>query len=497
MKTLGTLRNDKLSLELLLSDDRVKLFLRGESKDRGVTLTDIYALTNQYVPAERLDRAVLDDVVRHLNAGEKVADRRIAKGTEPEPGESGKLVWLVRRRSERPSVAIDARGFADFKHPHWFDNVKPGHVLARLYHPEPGKDGCDALGKPIKASGGKPYKVRCGEGAELRQAEHGFDTIVATVAGVADEARDVITVVDTLVVPGALDLKIGAIDFVGNVIIEGDVNPDLGVRAEGVLEVRGDVHAGAVLRGGKGVMVKGSMRGGTNGGEIVSGADVSLALCYEIKIHAAGMISLSKEAIECALSTKAAVVAPDARIVGGLVLTALGLECRELGSVGGTHTAVQLTSGTEASSEFQALATQLARVSQAIVLLSAHLGPLVENPKALERLDAAHREKIVPQLENFKLLQAKKIEIKAAQKRLVEAAAEMPHGRIVVHETLWPGCEIRAGTERLKIHESHRGPLAIEMSEATQKLEIGPPKPLDLPRPAGIDGRGEKNKKNY
>ena len=116
-------------------------------------------MIREAAPKAELHEAVIDDILKCLKLGEKVHERRIAKGTEPQPGANGKLLLLVKKFGSKAEVSVDSKGFAKFSELALFDNVQKGQQVARIYPPKPGVDGANALGEPIPAATGAPIKV--------------------------------------------------------------------------------------------------------------------------------------------------------------------------------------------------------------------------------------------------------------------------------------------------------------------------------------------------
>ncbi len=129
------------------------------------------------------------------------------------------------------------------------NSVEAGSVLAYWTPPVLGKAGSSVFGEVIKPPEPKNKSLPVGKGVQLINAGR---IAVATVDGrpFLSGRDNTLSVVTQLVINKDVDLSTGHIDFKGDVLIMGDVTEGLHVRANGNVEVKGNVFHAQVASGG-------------------------------------------------------------------------------------------------------------------------------------------------------------------------------------------------------------------------------------------------------
>ncbi len=220
----------------------------------------------QPVPVPDLQRALRE---RDLRAGlDPVALQRLVAG----PLVAGERIIIARGS---PAVPGTAAGFhlattaapagADGEAPGAtvgnYSRVAAGALLARWSPGEAGKAGIDVHGRPlpIAAPPLRSAAACAGEGT-LLHADAAGDALVAVRDGVVQECAD------------------GSVRVVTAIEVPGDLGPDHApIHATGLVLVRGDVQAGAVISSTEDVVVLGSLGDAqvTAGGDLVVGGTIA------------------------------------------------------------------------------------------------------------------------------------------------------------------------------------------------------------------------------
>ena len=182
-----------------------------------------------------------DAAVRAALDGENLSVQ-IAKGDPPVDGRNGYLVYHFERRSGAQMKA-DEFGNVDYRDLGLIQNVEKGVIVADIFEETKGKPGKDVRGIEIPQYPGKPAKLSVGNGIAL--SEDGKHLMTA-VAGNLRWNKDHFVVDKEIVVSGDVDLSVGNIDFIGDVIIKGHVNEGFTVKSAGNITISGNV-TGAVL----------------------------------------------------------------------------------------------------------------------------------------------------------------------------------------------------------------------------------------------------------
>ncbi len=246
----------------------------------------------------------------------------VARGIEPGPGAPG---WIEYPFEQSP-VQKDAEATAELLH---IRNVRTGDVVARIHPPEPGTAGRGVDGSEIPGAAGRP--ARCIAGENTRCVPDRPETIVATADGHARIAPDGSVEVQTVFrVNGDAGVLTGNIDFVGAVIITGDIKSDYAVRAGTSIEVHGSVGDALLTAGGDVVIREGFV--GTGKGIIRAGGNVTVQQVHYQTIEADRDVEIRREAIAATIRASGRIIAPRAVIVGGRLEAGEEIEVLNLGN---------------------------------------------------------------------------------------------------------------------------------------------------------------------
>lgn len=474
MKTIYSKKTDSVILVGKLAPDKMKLFVDVEPVQAGsLTKEGLMQLIHEFSKTADLHEGVIDDILKTLHRGEKVEERRIAKGIPPETGADGKVLLLVKKFTATGNVKVDEKGFADYRELHLFDNIQVGQVVARVYGPKPGKDGCDALGALVKATPGKPAKVTLDKSLVLAPVPgEDYQNVVAQVEGYLEEDSGKLAIRPELVIKGDLDLHTGNINFIGSVKIMGSVMPGMQVQAKKGIEVMGDVRSATFQSTEGDIKIRGYYFGGPNA-KVLGGKSFVAGLVQEVNVEVQGEIRIEKEALDSLLRTQTGLFMSKGRFIGGRAFVVCGAEALEWGNEAGKHTEISLCSDVEVRSDFAKVLRLLGDHERAIELLKVHLGPFAVNPARLQRLNAAHREKMENLLRKLKEVELGRAKLLAQKKEMLEQARSNHVPRVNVLGVLHPGVVIRAGKAAREYKDELKGPKSIDFKLEGETFEEG------------------------
>lgn len=229
--------NDLLSASLFyfpIDENRERSFekeaLLQFIKDRGVSYGIKEEVIDQFIAAPA--RYIKQELI-------------IAEGIPPINGEDSYLELLCYSSDQRkPKVKAD--GSVDFYSITDIANVAKGQILAKKIPSTEGVKGISVAGEPIPAKNGVDKPLKAGKNVVIDQDNQ---AIYAAIDGQVS-VTNVINVFPVFEVNGDLDLSIGNIDFVGNVVIRGNVPNGFKVSAKGDIRITGGVEAAEIISEG-------------------------------------------------------------------------------------------------------------------------------------------------------------------------------------------------------------------------------------------------------
>ena len=177
----------------------------------------------------------------------------VARGNPAFHGADSNVKELYARSVEA-HFTIDEHNRADYASLNNVQNVEAGGVICQIFPAGKGRPGTNVLGQEIPAKDGRTATIPKGRNTELN--EDGT-ALVATIAGHVDYTGRVFQVKPLLEIPGNVDFSTGNINYLGDVVIHGDICGGFSVRAVGSITVEGVVEACTVEAGGDLILSRG------------------------------------------------------------------------------------------------------------------------------------------------------------------------------------------------------------------------------------------------
>lgn len=198
-----------------------------------------------------------------------------------------------------------------------------------------GEPGIDIFGKEIPAISGKPVTIKPGKNVMLHEHK-----IYATLDGQLSVTIDSINVFPVFEVNGDLDLKTGNIDFIGNVLIRGNVPSGYTVKAGGDIHVTGLVEGAHLIAGGSIYIsggIAGSMRGSVEAGIDIHSNYLNQAIC-----KAGQNIIINRTILHSKVTSGGKVIVQNGHIIGGEIRAARSVEAIDFGNYHYVQTVVHI-----------------------------------------------------------------------------------------------------------------------------------------------------------
>lgn len=196
------------------------------------------------IEAEGIKYGIDDEVIeRAMALGDISEELEFAKGLPAIDGLSAKIDYKFAVHGIEIKPKELENGKVDFYNLNLVQNVTNGQVLATKSMPTLGTDGINVLGTVIKAKPGKDIQIKAGKNTELIDDK---TTLIATDDGHVTYSSGKVSVLPVYEVNGDVNFATGNIDFIGGVIVKGNVLEGFSVKAEGDVEVRGSITGGSV-----------------------------------------------------------------------------------------------------------------------------------------------------------------------------------------------------------------------------------------------------------
>jgi len=249
-----------------------------------------------------------------------------AKGQQPINGENAYIKYHVNMDNNiRPSEMAD--GSVDFKNLNLFTIVQEGDLLAEKVPATLSISGIDVLGNTVNAKPGKDIPIPVGKNVQVVNG----NSLSAMIAGQVLIANNKINVVPVIEIKGDIDVSTGNIEFMGDVIVHGSVQPGFSVKADGNVEIFGTISGGTVE--GKNVIIKMGIQG-MHRGYIKARENVVAKFIENATAYAGIDIMVSDVVLNSRISAGKKILVEGRRglIVGGTVMAGEEIRAKAVGN---------------------------------------------------------------------------------------------------------------------------------------------------------------------
>ena len=255
----------------------------------------------------------------------EVYDREIlvAQGAESVPGRDGYFEYLFSPEEYGvPKIRED--GSVDYTNMSALQNVKKGDKVAVYHYAVQGEDGYTVRGAEMKTTPARDLPPMRGKGI-LREN----NIYYAQSDGKIEVKDGKVDIQNVHEIVGDVNMIIGKIEFFGDVIINGNVESGVTIRAGRNIEIHGTTGGATLFAGGDVVL----SRGIQGGGKISAKGSVFADFIENTTVNAGGTVQ-SNTILNAHVSAKGKVITTGKRgcIIGGYVHGLKGIEAMAAGS---------------------------------------------------------------------------------------------------------------------------------------------------------------------
>jgi uncharacterized protein (DUF342 family) len=432
------------SLQVTISDDKLHAYLIFKRVEGDISLS--VRELEQYLLSQGIKYGLQTDTLYLITQRPQdfyFSQNMIAIGLPPTHGEDGYVNVLYGdsdKQSRRPTERED--GSVDYKDVTQLANVKVGQLIAERVPPLPGIPGKAVTGEDVFPKEGKEAHFKIGKNVVVNPEKTAMYAALNGLVTMTDKEK--VNVFPVYEVNGDVDYNIGNIDFVGTVVIRGNILTGFRVKASGDIRVTGGIEGAEVESDGS-IEISGGVIG-SNKGYVKAGLNVRCSFIQEGNVFAGEDIVVSQSIMHSNIRAGRSVKCVGAKglIVGGLVQAGDRVTARMIGNSMSTATVIEVGVRPELRQELndlRAIMRQLLengdKSDKALKMLDhlASIGQLSSDKLALRvKLSATKRQN----LDELNIAKERVLEI---EKTLEDATT----ARVDAVHTLWSGTKIVIG----------------------------------------------------
>lgn len=369
----------------------------------------------------------------------------VAKGEPPVDGINGKVIYHFEQ-TETQEFKEDKYGNVDYHDLGIIKNITEGTVIAEIVAETEGTPGKDIRGAVVAQNRGKPPSYTIGQG--VSQTADGL-LLFAAISGNLRWNKTHFVVDKDVTISGDVDVSVGNIDFIGDVVVKGNVEEGYEVRSGGNVKIFGSVTGATVIAAGNIVVQMGAVS------SHLEAVDISASFFENSEIIAKGKLT-AQNFIACQATCNGKLTASGgkAAIIGGKYTSLSDIEANIIGS--DTYTRTLLVLGNTAIlaeeraeiikkiEEYENQIDQLGKICS-MLQLQKKAAPLTDDRE--EMLVTSIRAKYVHQRE-----------LKAMKLRVIEIYKEIDISndrKVIVRRSMFPGVSIRINSLQHNVSGVH------------------------------------------
>ncbi len=390
-------------IHIQISQDKMTAYIQFKVADEKFACTA--SALEEYVRSHDVRYGLHQDVLQKIANQPSTyfySQTVIAEGDPVQNGVDGSIRFSYEMKEEQSRPAQLEDGKVDFKEIKQLKNVNRGQLIAERIRAMEGKDGKAVTGEIIAYKIGKEAVFKLGKNVVLNPEQTAMYAAIDGLISITDKNK--VNVFPIFEVNGDVDYNVGNIDFVGTVIVRGNVLTGFRIKASGDIRIIGGVE-GAELESNGSIEITGGILA-SNKGYVRAGKNVKSSFIQDGNVTAAEDVLVSQSIMHSHVRAGRNVVCSGAKglIVGGTVQAGEKVVARTIGNTMSTVTAIEVGVRPELRSEILDLRAQtrtlienLDKTEKALTLLDqlASVGQLSPDKMGMRiKLGATKRQAV-------------------------------------------------------------------------------------------------------
>ncbi len=399
------------------------------------------------------DMGRIQTAVKAIGCGRRIP---IATWRPPVNGENGFIQYHYSPdKVAKPTE--DENGNVDFKDLGLITNILQGTNIATIHEPTEGKEGYDVMGNPIPQKPGNPVVVKLGSGTELSADG---SRIVAAVDGNLVFKSGSFVVDEELKIAGDVGFSTGNIDFIGDVIISGNVFEGFRVTSKKSVTIRGAVSSAEINADANVTIALGCVQS-----TIKCKGNFKANFCENCRIKAGGNVEATSF-VGCEVFTDCRIIAKGKSTISGGKYTAIdNVEASTIGSDRYVRTEITVGNNAVLTGERALAVMRLDKLQAAVDQLTKAIDMLTEKQKQGQTLKPRH-EQLKSESVRARILTQN--EIKKVNARIEEIDEELSHKQnisVICKRRFYPGTILHIDAYTFTVKEIYENSRATVLDD--------------------------------
>ena len=331
-------------------------------------------------------------------------------------------------------------GQVNFKELNLIHNVVAGELLAVKIDAQRGQGGKKIKGGYIEARNGKDIQIPLGKNVKLDADGH---SVLAMVDGQVSLDNGKICVEPIVTYDKGINAKTGNVQFVGTVIVNGNVEDGFDIKADGNIEINGSVGNCKLTAGGYIFITQGVM--GRNEGILTAGKSIWAKFINSTKVDAGEHVLVSDSIMTSEVTAMKRIIlrGKRAQITGGHLFATEEIAAKNFGNEGGTETIMEVGIDPKAKHRQLELQTEQNALIKELEDVDLNINTLEQNKRNMRKLPVEKEEKLTQLTERKNEIIEQSDKINAELEQIAERLRELKAiGKVKASGTVYPGTTI-------------------------------------------------------
>ena len=377
---------------------------------------------------------IIEDAVNKIADKKLYGDRTlIAMWKPPVNGVDGTITYHYEKKVEIAPVENE-HGFVDYKNLGLVRTVRKGTVIADITLPTEGEPGTDVRGKALRQVVGKKAAYTVGTNTEL--TEDGTQ-IIASIDGNINFKNNAFVIDNVVTIAGDVDASVGNINFVGDVVVKGEVMEGFKISSNANIIVAGNVNGASLEADGDIIIKKGCINS-----KVVAHGSVTINFCERSDIKCDGTLTSTNFVICDVYCGELCIKGNTGGLMGGKYTSLSSAELPNIGTKNYTPTMLTIGDNALLAEERDSLLMEIEKNNKGINDVTLIINFLNEKKKEQRSLPE-DKEKILGNACRQKILLG--VEINNLKKRVEEiniTLASRQYLTVSCKGYLYPGVKI-------------------------------------------------------
>ncbi|MGM8211728.1 DUF342 domain-containing protein [Virgibacillus sp. W0430] len=414
----------------------------------------------QFLQEENILYGIIEPAIQQVlsKPQSKEFPLKIAEGKSEVNGIDGKLEYMVNFNSE-----IKKTPNWNFRDVMRIPSVNKGDKIATIVEPTMGRPGKDVYGNKRRARQGKPVLIKAGKNVTLNPDDH---TFYANSEGQVSVTTRNIHVHSVYELKESLSMKVGNIDFVGSVIIHGDVPTGYSIKAKGDIKIFGMVEAASLMAEGS-IFVSEGMAG-LKTGSLQAGENVHIGYLNQGIVTAGDTIYVENSILHSECTAENNVFCQQGNIIGGSLSVGGTVEAKDVGNRMNTKTEVYFGINKLESEKEKSLLAKKLELEETLSKLKI-IGSNLEKQQSKD--NPKLRITLLRQRHSFNKITAQLDEINRELEQMDSQLGKGQDSKLIVKGVLYPSVIVAFGKYKRTIDKNHH---YVQVKVVEKEISLAP-----------------------